>query len=274
MPNRLAHGDLVLSHFSLPRDTPLVDRVEAAAAAGYAGIGWFVADYVAHLERGWTDGKIARLLDDHGLVLHEVDALPLERLTHEDAAVHLATAFGANHLQVQGDRPGSVGEAADTIARIADRVAPYDVRVAIEFVGNKNIASAADAWDLTVRAARSNVGVQVDIWHHVRGANDWSMLERLPSDRIVSVQFDDGPLAPMDPDYTFDTINYRCVPGEGEFDVDRFLHTVYPPECSLPLSLEVISAELLALPVREAARRMADATRGVLERRGGADATA
>lgn len=268
MPNRLAHGDLVLSHFSLPRETPLVDRVVAAAAAGYAGIGWFVADYVAHLERGWTDGQIARLLDDHGLVLHEVDALPLERLTYVDAAVHLATAFGANHLQVQGNRPGSVEEAAEAIAQIADRVAPFGVRVAIEFVGNKNIASADDAWDLTVRSARPNVGVQVDIWHHVRGANDWSMLERLPNDRIVSVQFDDGPLLPTDPDFTFDTINYRCAPGEGEFDVDRFLRTVYPPECALPLSLEVISASLLAMPVRDAAQRMADATRRVLARRG------
>jgi sugar phosphate isomerase/epimerase len=266
MPNRLAHGDLVLSHFSLPRDTPLADRVKAAAAAGYAGIGWFVGDYVAHLERGWTDARIEQLLADHGLVLHEVDALPLERLALADAAVHLATAFGANHLQVQGNRPGSAEEAADTIAEIADRVAPFDVGVAIEFVGNKNIASADEAWDLVLRCGRTNVGVQVDIWHHVRGANDWSMLEALPIDRIMSVQFDDGPLAPTDPDYTFDTITYRCVPGEGEFDVDRFLRTVYPSACNLPLSLEVISAELLALPVDEAARRMADATRRVLAR--------
>lgn len=264
MPNRLAHNDLVLSHFSLPRDTALEDRVRAAAAAGYAGIGWYVADYVDHVQRGWTDRRIADLLADHDLVLHEVDALPLDRLTFLDAAVHLATTFGTNHLQVQGNRPGSVADAAHVIGEIADRVAPYDVGVAIEFVGNKNITSAADAWELTLLCGRANVGVQVDIWHHVRGANDWEMLEALPIERIMSVQFDDGLIAPIDPDYTVDTVTHRRVPGEGEFNIDRFLDTVYPPECSLPLSLEVISAELLALPVDEAARRIADATRGVL----------
>jgi sugar phosphate isomerase/epimerase len=266
MPRRLHHGDLVLSHFSLPLTTPFPDRVAAAAAAGFAGIGWYVKDYVEHLEQGWTHERIARVLADHDMVLHEVDALPLERLGFKDAAIHLATSFGARNLQVQGDYPASEAEAADEVARIADAVAPFDVTVAIEFVGNKNIATSDDALRIADLAGRRNVGVQVDIWHHVRGADDWSMIERLPLDRVVSVQFDDGPLRPIEPDYTRDTVLHRCPPGEGEMDVDRFLRTVYPTTLDLPLSLEVISAELHSLPVDVAARRIADATRKVLAR--------
>lgn len=258
---RLGHDDLVLSHFSLGRHVTLTDRVAAAAAAGFDGIGWYVADYVAHLEQGWTDERIARLLDDHGLVLHEVDALPLERLALLDQAVHMVGAFGARNLQVQGNRPGSVVEAAEVIGAIADRIAPLDANVAIEFLGCNNIATAADALELAVRSGRPNVGVQVDIWHHVRGAGDWAMLEALPPARIASVQLDDGPIEPVDDDYLVDTVHHRCVPGAGEFDVERFLAIVHPPASPLPVSLEVIDDDLLALPPVEAARRIAASMR-------------
>ena len=262
-PRRLGRDDLVLSHFSLGRHVPLTERVAAAASAGFDGIGWYVADYVAHLDQGWTDERIARLLDDHGLVLHEVDALPLDRLTLLDQAVHMVGAFGARNLQVQGNRPGSVAEAAAVVGTIADRIAPHDANVAIEFLGCNNIATAADALDLAVRSGRANVGVQVDIWHHVRGADDWAMLEALPFERIVSVQLDDGPIVPVDADYLADTVHHRCVPGAGEFDIDRFLAIVHPPASSLPISLEVIDDDLLALPPAEAARRIAASMRPV-----------
>jgi sugar phosphate isomerase/epimerase len=264
MTHRLGRDDLVLSHFSLPRDTPFPERVAAAAAAGFAGIGYFVNEYVRLRAEGWTDERFQAVLDEHGVVLHEVDALPLDRLEHLDAAVHLATTFGAHHLQVQGNRPGTVDEAAEVIAGIADRVAAAGVQVAIEFLPSNNVPTAADALELAERTGRANVGVQVDVWHHVRGANDWSMLEALPLERIVSVQVDDGPLAPVLPDDLADTVHHRCPPGEGEFDLARFLAVVHPPASTLPLSLEVIDDDLLALAPAEAARRIADATRQVL----------
>ena len=93
----------------------------------------------------------------------------------------------------------------------------------------------------------------------MRGANDWSLLEALPLERIASVQLDDGPIVPIDPDYRTDTVRHRCVPGEGEFDLARFLATVHPPASTLPLSLEVIDDDLLQLQPSVAARRIADA---------------
>ena len=129
-----------------------------------------------------------------------------------------------------------------------------------------NIRTAADALEIATATGRRNVGVQVDIWHHVRGANDWSMIEAVPLDRLASVQFDDGPLSPVLPDYTEDTIRYRQLPGMGEFDIDRFLSTVYSMSVNLPLSVEVIADDLMALGVDEAARLMAQATRGALRR--------
>lgn len=57
---------------------------------------------------------------------------------------------------------------------------------------------------------------------------------------------------------------YRSLPGEGEFDITRFLNLVYGANIDLPLSVEVISDDLLALPVSESARLMAETTRNVL----------
>jgi sugar phosphate isomerase/epimerase len=83
----------------------------------------------------------------------------------------------------------------------------------------------------------------------------------LPLERIVSVQLDDGPIVPVDADYLVDTVHHRCVPGAGEFDIDRFLAIVHPPASPLPISLEVIDDDLLALPPAEAARRIAASMR-------------
>ena len=193
-----------------------------------------------------------------------MDALPLVRLTHLDASIHVARTFGAHHLQVQGDRPGTVAEAAATIGAIADRVADDGIGVSIEFVGCKNIATAADALELAELSGRPNVGVQADVWHLVRGANDWSQLEAIPGARLQSIQLDDGPRLPLDPDYLADTVHHRFVPGEGEFDLARFLTTLWATGARLPVSLEVIDDDLSVLPPSEAARRIGDATRALL----------
>jgi sugar phosphate isomerase/epimerase len=260
----LGPADLVLSHYSLPRGTPLDERVAAATAAGFAGIGWHVADYVALRQSGGTDDDVRRALDAHGMVLHEVDALALDRLGNLDAAIHLATTIGAHHLQVQGNRPGTAEDAAGVIRDIADRLAPAGVNVAVEFLGCNNITTAADALELAERTGRANVGVQADIWHHVRGANDWGLLERVPPERIIAVQLDDGPIEPVDADYLTDTVHHRCIPGEGEFDLRRFLSIVHPAGSTLPLSLEIIDDDLAAMSPFESAQRIADGTRATL----------
>jgi sugar phosphate isomerase/epimerase len=264
----LGPSDLVLSHYSLPRGTPFAERVAAAAAAGFAGIGWHAGEYAALRSQGWADRDLRRVLDAHGIVLHEVDALPLDRLALLDDAVALTTGFGAHHLQVQGNRPGSVSEAARVVAAIADRVADAAASVAIEFLGCNNIATATDALEIAELSERSNIGVQIDVWHHVRGANDWALLEAIPPQRIASVQIDDGSIEPAEPDYLTDTVHHRCVPGDGEFDLARFLAIFDGSKAPVPLSLEVIADDLLALPPTHAAQRIAAGARALIETHG------
>ena len=264
----LGPAHLVLSHYSLPSGTPFGERVSAAAAAGFDGIGWHVREYAELRAEGWNDGDVRRVLDEHGLVLHEVDALALDRLALLDEAVALTTGLGAHHLQVQGNRPGSVTEAARTVAAIADRVADAGASVAIEFLGCNNVATAAEALEIAELSGRPNVGFQIDIWHHVRGANDWVMLDAIPRERIASVQIDDGPIQPVEPDYLTDTTHHRCVPGDGEFDLRRFLAIFDGTKAPLPLSFEVIDDDLLCLRAAEVAQRIADGARAMIAAHG------
>jgi sugar phosphate isomerase/epimerase len=54
------------------------------------------------------------------------------------------------------------------------------------------------------------------------------------------------------------------VPGKGEFDLVGFLGLLDEMGVRLPLSVEVISADLLQRPAGEVARRLADTTRAVV----------
>src|SRR5262245_38209117 len=68
--------DLVWSHFSRPRFGAFDERVAAAAAAGFAGIGLFALEYERlRDEEGRSTKDIGRQLDDHGLVLAEIETL-------------------------------------------------------------------------------------------------------------------------------------------------------------------------------------------------------
>jgi sugar phosphate isomerase/epimerase len=136
---------------------------------------------------------------------------------------------------------------------------------AIEFLPEmSNIPDAATAMQIVTAAGRANGGICLDCWHHFRGANDDDMLRAIPAERIFTVQVDDGPRQRVDPDYYTDCTRHRNVPGDGEFELAGFLRLVDEIGVRLPLSVEVMSADLEPLPAGQIARRLAEATRAVM----------
>jgi sugar phosphate isomerase/epimerase len=100
------------------------------------------------------------------------------------------------------------------------------------------------------------------------------MLRATPAERIFTVQFGDGPRQRVHPDYYTDCTRYRNIPGEGEFDLVGFVRLLDEMGVRLPLSVEVISADLQQRPASEVARRLAGATRAVLASARGTGGTA
>jgi sugar phosphate isomerase/epimerase len=61
-----------------------------------------------------------------------------------------------------------------------------------------------------------------------------------------------------------ETLHRRLVPGEGDADLVGLLRHLAAGGCTAPIGVEVFSDALAELPVREVARRVAAAARGVL----------
>ena len=271
----LGPDDLILSHFSLGRFRPFEERVRAAAEAGFAAMGLYVGDYQRLLAEGARDADLRAVLGQYGMRVVEIEALRGWSATGAGRDAYLRTersvfamsdALGpGHHVQVIGPYASTLDDAAEAFAGVCDRATEHGLAAAIEFLPEMtNIPDAATAMQIVTRAGRANGGICLDCWHHFRGANDDGMLRAIPSERIFTVQFGDGPRQRVDPDYYTDCTRHREVPGAGDFDLVGFLHLVEEMGVRLPLSVEVMSAGMQERPAGEIAGRLARATRAVV----------
>ncbi len=174
-----------------------------------------------------------------------------------------ADALGGEYVIAVGEVDDDIDATARRFAAVCDRAAAHGLKVAIEFVPFTTIPDAATASDIVRRADRENGGVLVDAWHHYRGAADDDQLRSIPADRILGVQIDDAD-AEVRGSLLDDTLHHRRLPGQGSFDLDRFVRLLDDHGVSLPWSVEVLSDELHALEPQDAAAQAAAATLEVL----------
>jgi sugar phosphate isomerase/epimerase len=271
----LNSNDLVWDHMSHPHTDP-VERVHAAAAAGFAGIGLFVSRWAevrqdpAHVER--LDEALAQT----GLRLWGIEVargwgpsaeVSEEALAFETLAWEMRERFGCAYLQAIGWKVGTPAEAAPGFGALCDRARDHGVNVALEFVPEfTDIENATQALEVVERAGRDNGGFCVDSWHVTRSTNNPDDILALPGDRIFSIQFNDGPIVADDPDYYTDTTTNRVAPGSGEFLLEDIIRNLDTIGAACPIGLEVCSTGLFAMPAADAAKAVADGTRGVLSR--------
>lgn len=276
-----AEIELILANGCL-RTPDLAERCAAAAGAGFHAIGLSGREYARLRTEGHGDAELAAIVRDHGLRLTEIETIagladpdPARRddpgrARHASRELReqmyaMADAFGCRHVQAVGSFVDPLEpDVAQAFARLCDEAGEHGLLVALEFVPCTNIPDAGTALRIVTEADRANGGLCVDIWHHVRGANDAALLDALPADRVVMIQLDDGPIVPRHPDFVTDTVHHRDLPGEGEFDISGFLRLLWDNGVRAPVSVEVMDDRMFALPAAEAARRIGDATRAAL----------
>lgn len=248
-PRELMSDDIVLSHFTLGRHHDITNRLDAAAAGGCAAIGIYIRDYQRLEAEGIAPDQLTEMLDERGLCLAEVEALrgwadpsgelSADYLEQEAAAFLIADAFECRYVQAIGPVTEDADAAAAGFAGLCDRAAEHGLVVGLEFLPFTNIVSATDALAIVEGADRLNGGVCVDIWHHVRGANDLDLIRALPGDRVMGIQVSDGPLKPTLEPYYEDCLRTRVPPGQGHMDVAGFLSAVRSTGATVPVGLEV-----------------------------------
>ncbi|MFF5232382.1 sugar phosphate isomerase/epimerase family protein [Dactylosporangium sp. NPDC000521] len=277
-------GDIYLCA-SMVNEASFDERLAAASAAGYQGIGLRPAHVKEDRAAGRTDADLRARLDEHGLEVIEVGFAAdwwadgeqgARAVTHERGLYELAEAVGARHvLFITGpaDHPADqpLELLAEKFAAVCDRAAEHGLRVALECLPWTGVPDLGLGWDLVRQAGRGNGGLVLDTWHLRRGGTTEEMLRAIPPERILTIQLSDGRHEVVG-GHLEDTFQRRELPGEGEFDLAGLMRLVESLGVTAPVGAEVLSDRMRAIPVPERARLGLEATRAVLAAaRGGGD---
>lgn len=95
----------------------------------------------------------------------------------------------------------------------------------------------------------------IDAWHFCHSTGGWDDLARLSLDDIAYVQFADA-LPPDSERSLRETMHRRTLPGRGVLDLERFAATLLERGWEGTVSVEVLNADLRALPVDELVQRL------------------
>lgn len=263
----MSTSPVTLSAMTVPR-ADFAARVDAAAAAGFAGIGLTAEQYRGARAAGWTDAAMLALLTERGLRVTEVEASwdwgsdgTADRRLGADV-FHVLETFGVdrfNAVEFAGrDRP----EVVRSFAALCERAAGHGVTVALEFMPFSRLPGLGDAWDVVSAAAADNGGILIDTWHYRRSPGSARALAAVPPERIVAVQVNDAAPVAMD-DARYEARHHRLLPGEQAAGV---LRTLRDHGVDSPIAVEVWSDELAALPAAQVAALAHRATRWAIER--------
>jgi sugar phosphate isomerase/epimerase len=271
--NEHRSDQLVLSHFTLERHHDIADRVSAAAAAGFDGIGLFLGNYIRLRDSGLL-GELDDALAEHQMPLVDIEVLSGwgtvgladERYAEQEkAAWQIADRYGCRYVQAIGSVDEDLAVAGARFAQLCDRASEHGLVVGLEFLPFTNVVDADAATAIVEIADRPNGGLCVDIWHHRRGTNQDEQLRRLDPAHIVGIQMSDGPLQPTDPnDYVADCLRYRVPPGEGEMDAVGFVTQLMRLGVRVPWQLEVCNSEAWGQPGFAHVQAAANGMRSVL----------
>jgi sugar phosphate isomerase/epimerase len=272
MPEMLGPDDLVLCSGTL-RNASLAEKCAAAVAGGFHALTLWTSDITRAQADGFALADVKTLIEDHGLVVADLDALlrwlPGEEVppgfASEAEFYAIADAVGGRSLNVAQGFGAKVdeGRAAEALAGVCDRAKEHGLLVTLEYLPWSGIPDVATARRVVERAARPNATLMVDTWHTFRGPSDDAQLAALPGALVGSVQLNDAPATPG-ADLVAETLAARLVPGEGDIPLVRWLRILDAIGSRAPLGVEVFSEKLDQLPPLEVGRRCGAAARALL----------
>ncbi len=135
---------------------------------------------------------------------------------------------------------------------LAERAAQRGIRIAYEALAwGHHVKRYRHAWEIVRRADHPHLGLCLDSFHILSRGDDPAGFVDLPGERLFFLQLADAPYMPMD--VLPWSRHYRCFPGQGAFDLARFMEYVMRAGYTGPLSLEVFNDIFRAAPNRRTA---------------------
>ena len=266
---------ITVSSWTLGDQCTFEERVAAAKAAGFEGIGLRAETYVDALNEGLFDADILAILEKYDMKVTEVEYIvqwaddhrSYEQKYKEQMCFHMCELFGVNHINCGLMENYSVEHTAQKLRELCHRAGKYTIGV--EPMPYSGLPDVKKAWAVVKESGCDNAKLILDSWHWIRAGQSYdpSVLADVPADKVVAVQINDVQAHPYAaPVLRDESMHDRMMPGTGHGDTTGFVKMIREKGIEpAVMGVEVISDEILSAGVAEAAKANFNATRAVLE---------
>ncbi|MFS0718201.1 TIM barrel protein [Arthrobacter sp. 1P04PC] len=229
----------------------LREKMQACAIAGFDGIEIFEQDLVTS---PLSPEDIRAMAADLGLTLdlyqpfRDFDSVPEEllagNLRRAEAKFRLMSRLGMDTMLVCSNvATASIDDddlRAEQLARLAELAGEHGVRVAYEALAwGRYVNDYEHAHRLVARVDHPNLGTCLDSFHILSRDWDTAPIEAFDPEKIFFVQVADAPKLSMD--VLSWSRHHRVFPGEGQFELAKFMGHVVRAGYAGPVSLEVFN---------------------------------
>ncbi len=236
---------LILAPTTLP-ETPPVEYIEAAGAAGYDGVGLRLhrsPNLPFHPVVGNAPlvRDIRRALRDTGLPVFDIFSCYLEpdtRIEDFTASLALGAELGGRYVMVMGNDP-DFARMCDNFGSFCDEAGRFNLVATVEFVPTRPLCTLALTMRMIEEAGRMNAAVCIDPLHFTRTGGRPEDIAALDPVRFPYTQINDGVLFPGEPNPAhFGRMpqGERRMLGKGDVDLTGLLDAL---PADLPLSVEI-----------------------------------
>jgi sugar phosphate isomerase/epimerase len=238
------------------------DRVEAAARAGFKGVGLWHTD-LEHVMLHHPLKEMKMILDDNGMKYLELEFLvdwfvdggrKAESDSRKRRLLEASAALNATHVKI-GDFynvPCSLSQASEAFATLCAEAEGYGATIGFEMMSCSMIDHLKDAITMVETAGAKNGGIILDIVQIEQLKIPFTEISQIPLQYLMGVELNDGAL-PGSPLY--DPSRMRRFCGEGDFDIQGLIRCVLNMGYTGPWAVEVMSGELARIPLQELSNR-------------------
>jgi sugar phosphate isomerase/epimerase len=243
-----------------------MDRVQAAARAGFKGIGIWHTD-LEHILQHRTLKEMKKILDDNGIKHVELEFLTdwfldgarkAESDSRKKRLFEASEMLHAKHIKV-GDFYNStcpMFHVIEAFAALCTEAENYGATIGFEIMGCAMIDNIKDALTMVETAGAINGGLIIDIYQVANLGMTFEEISCIPLKYLTNVELNDGTLPGSQ---NHDPSNRRFC-GEGEYDIKGLINCVNNMGYTGPWGVEVISEKLAMLSLKELSTRAFNTT--------------
>ena len=265
---------ITVSSWTLGDQCSFEERVSAAKAAGFEGIGLRAETYVDALNEGLFDSDILAILDKYSMRVTEVEYIvqwaeakrSYEEKYKEQMCFHMCGLFGVDHINCGLMENYSVEWTAQKLKELCLRAGKYTIGV--EPMPYSGLPGIRKAWEVVKGSGCDNAKLILDSWHWIRAGQSYdpALMADIPSEKIVAIQLNDVQARAYAAAILRDeSMHDRALPGKGYGDTAGFVEMIKAKGVSpAVVGVEVINDAILATGVPSAAKANFDAVSELL----------